>query len=244
MRPPLRQAFAAIAVLAALSGCGAVVQRIEPGEILDLSGTWNDTDSRLVSEAMARELRGWVEGYRLANQRPPTLVVGEVRNLAAEKIAVASFIGDIERALADSRRVTFVASGEERRGARAERKDQDFHAAGATRKPMGQERGADFMLTGTISASVDRSDWKEVRYYQVDLALIDLADNAKVWLGQKKIKKSVLRPPVSDAAMPEPLERAPQRFASQGSRDETGRASRITPWECTRPGAYGTSICN
>lgn len=238
MRPPLRQALAAIAVLAALSGCGTVVQRIEPGEVRDLSGTWNDTDSRLVAEEMARELRGWVEGYRLANRRPPTLVVGEVRNLAEEKIGVASFIGDIERALADARRVTFVASGEERAGARAERRDQDFHAAGATRKPMGRELGADYMLTGTISAIVDRSDWSEVRYYQVDLALVDLADNAKVWLGQKKIKKSVRRPPVSDAAMPAGLERAPQRFASTASRDETGRASRLTRWECTKPGPY------
>lgn len=239
MRPAiLRQAIAAIATLAALSGCGTVVQRIEPGEVHDLSGTWNDTDSRLVSEEMARELRGWVEGYRLANQRPPTLVVGEVRNLAEEKIGVASFIGDIERAIADTRRVTFVASGEERAGARAERKDQDFHAAGATRKPMGHELGADYMLTGTISAIVDRNDWSEVRYYQVDLALVDLADNAKVWLGQKKIKKSVRRPPVSDAAMPEPLERAPQRFASTATRDETGRASRLTRWECTKPGPY------
>lgn len=238
MRPPLRQALAAIAVLAALSSCGTVVQRIEPGEVRDLSGTWNDTDSRLVAEEMARELRGWVEGYRLANRRPPTLVVGEVRNLAEEKIGVASFIGDIERALADARRVTFVASGEERAGARAERRDQDFHATSATRKPMGRELGADYMLTGTISAIVDRSDWSEVRYYQVDLALVDLADNAKVWLGQKKIKKSVRRPPMSDAAMPAGLERAPQRFASAASGDETGKASRLTRWECTKPGPY------
>lgn len=238
MRPPLRQALAAIAVLAALSSCGTVVQRIEPGEVRDLSGTWNDTDSRLVAEEMARELRGWVEGYRLANRRPPTLVVGEVRNLAEEKIGVASFIGDIERALADARRVTFVASDEERAGARAERRDQDFHATSATRKPMGRELGADYMLTGTISAIVDRSDWSEVRYYQVDLALVDLADNAKVWLGQKKIKKSVRRPPMSDAAMPAGLERAPQRFASAASGDETGKASRLTRWECTKPGPY------
>jgi hypothetical protein len=32
-----------------------------------------------------------------------------------------------------------------------------------------------------------------VRYYQVDLNLISLADNRKVWQGQKKIKKLVER---------------------------------------------------
>jgi len=235
MRPPLRQVLAAVAALAALSACGTAVKRIEPGEVRDLSGTWNDTDSRLVSEEMARELRGWVEGYRLANRRAPTLVVGEVRNLAEEKIGVASFIGDIERALADARGVTFVASREERAGVRAERKDQDFHAAGATRKPMGHELGADYMLTGTIGSIVERNHWSEVRYYQVDLALIDLADNAKVWLGQKKIKKSVRRPPVSDGAVTAPPYGTGARFASQGSGGPTGRSSRIPSYECTRP---------
>jgi penicillin-binding protein activator len=242
MRPAtLRQALAAIATLAALSGCGTAVQRIEPGEIRDLSGMWNDTDSRLVAEEMARDLRAWVEAYRLANQRSPTLVVGEVRNLAQETIGVASFIGDIERALAETRRVTFVASGEERAGARAERKEQDFHAAGATRKPMGHERGADYLLTGTISAIVDRDDWSQVRYYQVDLALIDLGDNTKVWLGQKKIKKSVRRPPISDSAVTAPPYDTGARFASQGSIGPTGKSSRIPNIECGRkpyPPAY------
>jgi hypothetical protein len=32
---------------------------------------------------------------------------------------------------------------------------------------------------------------QQVRYYQVDLTMISLADNRKVWLGQKKIKKLI-----------------------------------------------------
>ncbi|MGH7338641.1 MAG: penicillin-binding protein activator LpoB, partial [Myxococcota bacterium] len=62
MRPALRQTLAALATLAALSACGTVIQRIEPGEPRELSGTWSDTDSRLVSEEMVRDLRGWVDG--------------------------------------------------------------------------------------------------------------------------------------------------------------------------------------
>ncbi|MCZ6575509.1 MAG: penicillin-binding protein activator LpoB, partial [Gammaproteobacteria bacterium] len=34
---------------------------------------------------------------------------------------------------------------------------------------------------------------KQVRYYQVDMTLVSLADNRKVWVGQKKIKKLVKR---------------------------------------------------
>jgi penicillin-binding protein activator len=34
---------------------------------------------------------------------------------------------------------------------------------------------------------------KEVRYYQVNLELIDIQSNRKAWIGDKKIKKFVTR---------------------------------------------------
>ena len=104
-----------------------------------------------------------------------------------------TFVADLERALTNSGRVEFVASSTERGEIREERSDQDIHAREATRKPMGQETGADFMLKGTINTIIDVSGSTQVRYYQVDLTLISLADNRKVWIGQKKIKKLVER---------------------------------------------------
>ena len=47
------------------------------------------------------------------------------------------------------------------------------------------------MLKGQINTIIDHADKDQVRYYQVDLTLIDLGDNRKVWLGQKKIKKTI-----------------------------------------------------
>jgi len=90
----------------------------------------------------------------------------------------------------------FVASSEERKDVRQERGDQDLNASEETRNAMGQERGANFMLKGTISTILDTEGKKQVRFYQVDLNLISLADNRKVWVGQKKIKKYVTGPSV------------------------------------------------
>ena len=67
----------------------------------------------------------------------------------------------------------------------------DLNASEATRNEAGQELGADFMLQGQINTIIDAEGNKQVRYYQVDLTLTSLADNRKVWLGQKKIKKYV-----------------------------------------------------
>lgn len=230
----LRRALGAAAVLAALSGC-ASVERIDPSATRDLSGTWNDTDSRLASEQMAREVRAWIEAYALIHRRPPVLAVGEIRDLTGERISVAAMLGDIERELVQSRRATLVAMAEARLAVREERRDQDYHAAEATRKAMGRERGADFLLTGALSAIVDRADGVEVRFYQLDLALIDLADSSKAWVGQAKIKKLVRSSPVSDGAFAEPHARAAQHWGHQRPRDQTGRASRISRWECSKP---------
>jgi penicillin-binding protein activator len=178
-----------------LVACSPSVTRMESTEVKDLSGAWNDTDSRLVSEEMVQDAlaRPWIQEYTGAKKKPPVVIVGEVRNLSHEHINVNTFVADLERALINSGRVEFVASSTERGEVREERSDQDIHAREATRKPMGQETGADFMLKGTINTIIDVSGNTQVRYYQVDLTLISLADNRKVWIGQKKIKKLVER---------------------------------------------------
>ncbi len=186
---------ALVALALFVSGCSTSVERVDVGKTIDLSGAWNDTDSQLVSAEMMQDVlnRAWLEDFTREKKRQPAVIVGEVRNLSHEHINVNTFVGDLERAMINSNRVQFVASSTERQEIRDERKDQDLNASEATRKPMGEEKGADFMLKGTINTIIDASGKTQLRYYQVDLTLISLADNRKVWVGQKKIKKLVER---------------------------------------------------
>ena len=183
-----------IAVLA-LPGCATRVERVDVGEARDLSGNWNDTDSRLVSEEMIRDVlsRPWIGDFRQASGARPTVIVGEVRNLSHEHINVNTFVNDLARELINSGQVNFVASRIEREQIREERSDQAQHAAEETRKAAGRELGADFMLQGTINTIMDVEGRRQVRFYQVNLDLISLADNRKVWIGQKQIKKFVTK---------------------------------------------------
>ena len=187
--------LAVLTIIIALlvSACATQVQRVDVNKDIDLSGAWNDTDSRLVSETMINDMleRPWYRNYTRKHNNPPAVIVGEIRNLSHEHINVATFVADIERAMINSGKINFVASSNERREIRAERKDQDINASDATRKAMGQEMGADFMLKGSINTIIDMEGKTQLRYYQVDLTLISLADNRKVWLGQKKIKKLI-----------------------------------------------------
>ena len=70
----------------------------------------------------------------------------------------------------------------------------DLNASEATRKEMGKETGADYMLIGSINTIIDAASKEQVRFYQVDLTLVSLADNRKVWVGQKKLKKEIKNP--------------------------------------------------
>lgn len=184
-----------IALSAALSfGCaGPKVQRVASDSVKDLSGDWNDTDSRLVSEEMIKDVLSapWLSRNKSEGKKTPSLIVGEIKNLSHEHIAVKVFVGDMERVLINAGDVQFVASSSERQEIRGERKDQDANATEETRKAMGKEQGADFMLKGEINTIIDAEGGTQVKFYQVDLTLISMADNRKVWVGQKKIKKVV-----------------------------------------------------
>jgi uncharacterized protein (TIGR02722 family) len=181
-------------LVVALAGCASQkVSRIDPGETVDLSGYWNDTDSRLVAEEMIGDClsHSWLTNYLRAEAQNPTVIAGSIRNKSMEHIAVGTFLMDIERAMINSGSVQVVASAEERGEIREEREDQRLNASPETLKRMGQEVGADYMLIGEINQINDQEGGKAVKYYQVDLTLVDIETNVKAWLGQKKIKKFV-----------------------------------------------------
>jgi uncharacterized protein (TIGR02722 family) len=189
----MRVYLAVILSVLLVAGCGTKVSRIDTDEAVDLSGNWNDTDSRLVAEEMISDALShpWTSDFAGKNGHAPAVIVGSVRNFSHEHINVNTFVADMERALINSGRVEFVATSEERTEIRAEREEQDLNSTEETRNEAGQELGANFMLKGQINTIVDVEGDQQVRYYQVDLTMISLADNRKVWLGQKKIKKLV-----------------------------------------------------
>ena len=184
-----------LVALMTLGACATKVERISPDQVRDLSGNWNDTDSQLVSQEMISDVlsRAWLGNFQQAHSKQPAVIVGEIRNLSHEHINMNTFVGDMERALINSGKVEFVASKQDRQEIREERKDQDINAREDTRKAMGMELGADFMLKGEINTILDTEGKEQVRYYQVDLTLISLADNRIVWVGQKKIKKFITK---------------------------------------------------
>ena len=172
------------------------VKRLGPEEVVDLSGRWNDTDSQLVAKEMIQDAlaRSWSQTFMEIRNRLPVVVVGPVTNRSHEHINADVFIKDLERNLLNSGKIKFVAAKGERDAVREERaSQQDGYTAPETIKAIGRETGADLIVIGSINSVKDELAGRYVILYQVNLELIDIETNQKLWIGQKLIKKSVKR---------------------------------------------------
>ena len=96
--------FLVVSLSFGLAACKKEVTRVDQNAVTDISGKWNDTDSRLVSDEMVQDVlsRPWLNRFTNKHKKPPTVIVGKVRNLSHEHINTRTFVADIERALINS----------------------------------------------------------------------------------------------------------------------------------------------
>lgn len=190
--------LAALVVASGLfvTSCGRQVTRIGVEEVVDISGGWNNSDSRMVAEELTESIlnSAWIGNHQEDSQgKKPVVIVGMVQNKSHEHIDAETFVKDVERSFISSQKVRLVQGGKKREELRGERADQQVNASVSTMKKFGLENGADFILQGSINSIVDAHKKQKVVYYQVDLELTNIQTGEVVWIGDKKIAKHVKR---------------------------------------------------
>jgi uncharacterized protein (TIGR02722 family) len=194
MKRMLWAASAFILVSIISVSCAHKVTRIDPAQQIDLSGRWNNTDSRLVAEEMIQTILRdkWVGNHQEGHSgQRPVVIVGMMTNKSHEHIDAETFMKDVEKSFIQSGRVRLVQGGKKREELRAEKADQQTNASASSMKKFGLEQGADYILQGSINSIVDSEGRKKVVYYQVNLELTNIQSNEVVWIGDKKIAKYV-----------------------------------------------------
>jgi len=195
----MRVRFFAIAFVLAFSACSSApkVQRVDSGSQIDLSGYWNDTDVRIVCEALIKNCLSSPrvdQAIKAKKGKTPVVLVGRFRNESDEHIDTAIISSIMESTIFNSGKLDFVAGGVTRDELRAERQDQQSNASEATVKALGNETGADFLLTGTVRTIIDKADNKTVRTYFVNAEMTDIETNQRMWMDQNSdIKKVITR---------------------------------------------------
>src|SRR5690554_7873995 len=120
----MRHLFIALVLLAglSLSSCNTrKIERIGTEETIDLSGRWNDSDSRMTADAMVEQIlnSGWLDNLVRQTGARPVAIVGLDYNKSHEHISAETFIKDVERALINSGRVRPAPPGDKRSEARS-----------------------------------------------------------------------------------------------------------------------------
>ena len=195
----MKKAFILLAAaLLILCACSSTnVKRVDAEKELDLSGYWNDTDVRIVCEALIKDcLKSQRVDQEIRLRRgTPTVIVGKFRNESAEHIDTGIISSIMETTIFNSGKLDFVAGGDVRNEIREERQDQQANASAATTSALRNETGAAFMLTGAVRAIVDRDGNKTVRTYFVNAELTSIETNQRLWMGQNsEIKKLITTP--------------------------------------------------
>jgi uncharacterized protein (TIGR02722 family) len=169
------------------------VTRLDPSTQIDLSGRWNDTDSRKVADQMIFDLfdSDSYKNYAKVKTGKPVIVVGTIRNKTSEHIDADNFVKKFEVVIHNSGIADLVESSEFRDKVRVERLEQQEFADPATVKEMGRETGADLMLFGEITSETDTYNNRRVVNYITTLFLTDVETNKRIWYGQNEIKKYV-----------------------------------------------------
>ncbi len=175
------------------TSCSRKITRIAPDTTTEVSGRWNDSDSRFTAQELSNQIvnASWAVQHTANSGKKPVVIVGLIRNKSHEHIESETFVKDIEKSLLNTQKAKVVQGGKMREELRGERADQQNNASRDTMKRFGLETGADYMIQGNINSIVDAHKRDKIVYYQIDLELVDIQSNEKIWIGDKKIKKFV-----------------------------------------------------
>jgi uncharacterized protein (TIGR02722 family) len=189
-------AVLALAVFFAACTSGPKVTRVGADTQTDLSGYWNDTDVRIVCDSLISACLNSPRVSQAAAQkgRLPVILVGSFRNDSDEHIDTSIISTTMEIVIFNSGKADFVAGGNTRQELRAERQDQQGNAGEASARALGNETGADFLLTGSVKTIVDRAGNTATRTYFVNAELTNIETNTRLWMDQNsEIKKVIVR---------------------------------------------------
>ena len=196
----MKKIFVVLAVVALVfSSCAskAGVSRVDAGTQIDLSGYWNDTDVRIVCESLINDCLSSPrvdQAIKAMGRKTPTVIVGRFKNESSEHIDTSIISSVMETTIFNSGKMDFVAGGSTRDDLRAERQDQQSNASERTAAALANETGANFMLTGSVKAIVDKAGNQTVRTYFVNAEMTNIENNQRMWMGSNsEIKKVVVR---------------------------------------------------
>lgn len=173
-----------------LGGCGrryAKGRYIPPSEVILRSDKFVEADLQMIADKLTTSLLA--DDVITAQAAPPTVLMSVMANDTDEHIDMKSLSDKIRTILFKSKRLGFI--NETLRPAvkeEIEYEEGDF-VDPRTAKRRGHQWGADYLISGTISAIKQPVGRQEIVYYKATLEMTNLSTNGIVWTDELEIKK-------------------------------------------------------
>ena len=189
--------FLSMSMMACITtrGSSRQVERVSADSQTDLSGNWNDTDARMVSDALLRDCfaSAWIQNFVQEEGRKPAIRVRSIVNKTDEHIDSQVFIKNIERAVINSGKARVLAQKGAELGAVEEEQDRAVSGrlSDDSSVRVGNETGADYVVSVRITSILDQIRGKQAKLYKVNMEMLHSSTGEKVWIGDHEIKKVV-----------------------------------------------------
>lgn len=152
-----------------------------------LADKWSETDmQRVVSELVTSLLKASVISK---TSKPPVIMVTRLQNNTSEHIDTQSITDMIRVELQRTGRFRFVD-----KPARGDVADEyEYQSSGIVSKETktgpGAQIGADYIINGRLSSTVQQGGRSKTIYYKITLNLTNLSTNIVEWSEYKQIRK-------------------------------------------------------
>lgn len=177
--------------LALITACGARQysrgKYIEPGKVDLLSDRFVETDMQKIAKDLSKSL---LKSPALSEDQKSAALMSLFTNATDEHIDMISFSNKIRTEIFKGNRLTLL--NERLRDTMA--KEYEYHESGfvspKTAKKKGAQIGADYLISGHLSAIKQPVGRREIVYYKTTLELTNLTTGEIVWTDEVELKKA------------------------------------------------------
>jgi len=177
-------------LVVAAAGCasGPRVRYGDPTKVETLTEQYGSTDLQGIAERMVQSL---VRHPAISGGNRPVVQVSTVKNKTTEHIDTKTITDKIRTALIKTGMVRFTAVSDANREMldNLEYQEHSGVVSKASRKRVGRQVGADYLLYGEIDSIVKRAGRQSDVYYKFTLNLVDVETGLIEWADEKEIRK-------------------------------------------------------
>lgn len=159
----------------------------DPDTIALLDDRFSENDMQLIAKKMIQSM---AVSNIVGSNGAPFVMIGKMRNRTAEHIDMTMLSNKVRTQLIQSGRFRFADVQNRLDIAEEYEYQQSGYVDPEQAKGPGSQVGAEFLLTGTLTANVQEVGKNKLIYYKATFQLTNLLTSEIAWTDEKEIRKA------------------------------------------------------